>query len=58
MEFKISGKAPNKYDILIQYVEWVAAQHYMNGLSKTMIIEKANDVLKMVNEYEKIDKII
>lgn len=45
----VSGKPKNKYDVLIEYVEWVTEQHYANGLSKSMIIKKAHECLDLIN---------
>ena len=46
---KISGKAPNRYDIMIEFIEWLANRHYQDGLSKDMIIKKAKETLEKVN---------
>ena len=36
----------NRYAAAREFVEWVSRQHYANGLSKAMIIQKANEVFK------------
>ena len=36
----------NRYAAAMEFVEWVSRQHYANGLSKAMIIQKAKEVFK------------
>ena len=36
----------NRYAVAMEFVNWVSQQHYANGLSKAMIIQKASEVFK------------
>ena len=44
--FRCGGYALPRIAAAMEFTRWIAGQHYANGLSKAMIIQKAKEVFK------------